>query len=152
MKPYKKRKIAYHELIEIDGWKIKCYQITKKEAFTATANYNEAVRQLPEWLAMKNNFDDSHNKIGFLIVHQGTEGVFCIVNWWVGEEMLNTHIFLSGIDSPSVFKKVSGTGLAPCIWELEVINFERVTWIDQVLKKKPADFDAYLGAHFSCLF
>lgn len=49
--------------------------------------------------------------------------------------MLNTHIFITNYDAISEFKKISGDGLAPCIWELEIINHERISWITNILKQ-----------------
>ena len=74
---------------------------------------------------MENSFNSSNEKIGFLILHSGTEGIFSLINWWVGENMLNTHIFLTAPKKPMDFTQISGNGLAPCIWELEVIYHER---------------------------
>ena len=47
---------------------------------------------------------DIHNilfneQIAFIIIHEATEGVFSLINWWVGENMLNTHIFLTAYDT-----------------------------------------------------
>jgi hypothetical protein len=64
--------------------------------------------------------------------------------------MLNTHIFLTVTDSPAVFTQISGDGLAPCVWELAVINHERVAWTNHVLKQSTApDFSGYLGDVFN---
>jgi hypothetical protein len=37
----------------------------------------------------------------------------------------------------------NGTGLA-CVWEMEVLDFERRAWLEYVLKQ--GDVDAYLAA------
>ena len=37
---------------------------------------------------------------------------------------------------PNEFKKISGNGLAPCIWELEIIYHERTSWINNILKEE----------------
>ena len=66
--------------------------------------------------------------------------------------MLNTHIFKTDYNNLNRFDKISGDGLAPCIWELEIINHERLSWINQVLKKpKNTDFQEYLDATFSVI-
>ena len=48
--------------------------------------------------------------------------------------MLNTNIFFTKPENPNEFQKISGDGLAPCIWELEIINHERISWTNNVLK------------------
>jgi len=30
---------------------------------------------------------------------------------------------------------ITSTGLVGCVWELQVVNFERLAWIQHVLKK-----------------
>lgn len=59
--------------------------------------------------------------------------------------MLNTHIFITPHTSTNTFTKISGDGLAPCVWELEIINHERVSWTQHILKNMPQpDYKAYL--------
>lgn len=143
MKPYRPRKIQYSECYHLGAWTVKIYTIAKEDHYMAQAHYETAKQQLPVWLALKNGFNDDHHHCAFLIVHQGKEGVFAIVNWWVDEEMLNTHVFLSDIKEPANFQRISGGGLAPCIWELEVINYERSAWMKYVLQPDVPDFERY---------
>ncbi|MEM7654489.1 MAG: hypothetical protein AAF399_00040 [Bacteroidota bacterium] len=149
MQPYQTRKIAFHELLKVDDWQIKVYTIAKTGDFSHPAFYEQVKAELPKWLALKNNFDDSHDRIGFLILHGGTEGIFSLVNWWVGTNMLNTHIFLTDPQQPDHFTKISGDGLAPCIWELEVINHERISWMYHVLKQVEPNYPAYLSDEYN---
>lgn len=144
MAKYQTRKIRYKQLVEVEGWKIKVYTLMKQGSFEHEAFYQNVLSELPSWLKIKNGFNDSNDQIAFLILHVGTEGIFSLVNWWVGKNMLNTHIFLTDHDNTNSFKKISGNGLAPCTWELEIINHERVSWTNHVLKPESPDFDAYL--------
>jgi len=132
---YKPRYIRFSEILTIGDWQVKIYSISKTATFQATDIYQYALDELPKWLEIRNSFDASHDRIAFLIIHAGTEGVFSIINWWVGKNMLNTHIFFTDYENPGQFKKISGDGLSPCIWELEVIDYERKSWIENVLKK-----------------
>jgi hypothetical protein len=136
MEIYKTRKIRFREIIEINNWKIKVYTISKIGEFDHPNFYQNVLTELPEWLKMENNFDASNDKIGFLILHAGTEGIFSLINWWVGKNMLNTNIFLTNPEKPNEFSKISGDGLAPCIWELEIINHERISWTNNILKNE----------------
>lgn len=152
MKIYKPRIIEYHELILIDNWQLKVYTIVKDGTFEYPEFYANVQLQLPNWLSLDNSFNSNHNSLGFLILHAGTEGIFSLINWWVGDNMLNTHIFKTDYKNLNRFDKISGDGLAPCIWELEIINHERLSWINQVLKKpKNPDFREYLDATFSAI-
>lgn len=59
--------------------------------------------------------------------------------------MLNTNIFMTNPEIPHQFKKISGDGLAPCIWELEIINHERISWTSNVLKQHNPNYEKYLN-------
>ena len=90
MKKYKTRKIQYKELIEINDWKIKIYTISKVGEFNHPIFYRNVINELPKWLNMQNSFDSTNDKVGFLILHSGSEGIFSLINWWVGKNMLKT--------------------------------------------------------------
>ncbi|HAS46996.1 MAG TPA: hypothetical protein DCS93_41315 [Microscillaceae bacterium] len=145
METYQTRKIAFRELLPIHDWQVKSYTITKHASFRAETTYQAVLQQLPQWLKMENSFNAKHQKIAFLIVHEGTEGVFVLVNWWVGDNMLNSLIFMAKHEHPEVFEQISGDGLMACVWELEVINHERISWLNHVLKPSPqSQFENYL--------
>jgi len=137
MEAYKTRNIIFREIVTIDNWRVKIYTISKIQEFNHPDFYKNVLEQLPKWLKLENSFESSNDKIAFLILHSGTEGIFSLINWWVGKNMLNTNIFLTNPKKPSDFKKISGDGLAPCIWELEIINHERVSWTHHILKQIP---------------
>ncbi|MBU2649761.1 MAG: hypothetical protein KKA81_02395 [Bacteroidetes bacterium] len=150
MRTYKPRRIEFKEVFEINDWKIKIYMITKLVEFNHPEFYKNVKAEIPKWLKMENSFNSENDKIGFLIIHSGTEGIFSVINWWVGINMLNTHIFLTRIEQLDKFEKISGDGLAPCIWELEVINHERISWISNILKQEPMiDYQDYLEDVFN---
>lgn len=146
MEEYKTRKISFRELVKIDNWQVKVYTISKIGEFDHPVLYKNVIDQLPKWLKQENSFDATNDKIAFLILHSGTEGIFSLINWWVGKNMLNTNIFMTTLNKPDEFKKISGDGLAPCIWELEIINHERISWTKNILKQntKP-QYRAYLN-------
>ncbi|MFL1895205.1 hypothetical protein ACJRPK_05850 [Aquimarina sp. 2-A2] len=145
MKKYKTRKINFIELINVNDWKIKIYTISQNGDFRQDAFYQNVIEKLPKWLAIDNGFDSSNDKIGFLILHRGKEGIFSVINWWVGKNMLNTNVYLTESTKPDRFKKISGNGIVACVWELEIINHERTSWLNNILKKEPIpSFEIYL--------
>ena len=146
---YKARHIKFKELISVGPWHVKCYTISKHDEFRSEVIYNQSLNNLTEWLQEMNSFDPRHNHMAFLIVHEGTEGVFSLINTWVGSNMLQTHIYISSYEDPGDTKKISGDGLFACIWELEIINHERLSWVENILKKSEPDFSSYLKDIFS---
>ena len=149
---YQPRPITFKEILKIEDWTIKLYTIIKNESLINPEIIENVQTELPNWLNLKNGFNNENDKIGFLIIHCGTEGVFSIINWWVGQNMLNTHIFFSDYSNTKSFKKISGNGLAPCIWELEVIGFEKKIWTENIIKKFPnPDFNNYINNTLSTI-
>ncbi len=146
MTVYQTRKIRFKELVEINDWKIKIYTISISGEFDHPEFYQNVLDILPKWLELKNGFDSAHENIGFLILHSGKEGIFSLINWWVGKNMLNSNVFITAPGKPNEFLKISGDGLASCVWEGGIINHERISWINNVLKPAPnPDYDRYLA-------
>lgn len=139
------RDIAYSETIHQDDWVIKVYTITKEKQFRAKETYQAALEKINSWLRISNQFNDENDGLAFLIIHEGSEGVFSILNWWVGGNMLNTRIYLSEYFDPTSFRCISDLGLAPCVWELEVIDFERKLYIEHIMKAEPKNKAAYIS-------
>ncbi|MFP4846967.1 hypothetical protein [Winogradskyella sp. PE311] len=149
MEDYKPRLIKFKELYKTGDWFIKIYIITKDDLNSNTKFYRNVKEKLPKWLELKNDFNSKHDHVGFLIIHEGTEGIFSLINWWVGGNMLNTHIFKTNYDNLKEFEKISGNGLAPCVWELEIINRERLAWTNLILKQNlQPNFKTYLNTTF----
>lgn len=131
---YKPRKIEFLQLSEVDNWKVKIYSITNKEKFTSFDILQKVVAKLPIWL---NKAEESHipsHKIAFLIVHEAREGVWVLLNWWTGGEMIETKVYFVDYETPNIIRKSPyGTNSLLCVWELEVFLHERKTWIKEVL-------------------
>jgi hypothetical protein len=152
MNDYTPRYIRFEELISIQDWKVKVYSISENEHFDHPEFFTAAIAELPKWLSIENSFNSKHEGMAFLILHSATEGFFSLINWWVGENMLNTHIFLTPKGESDHFKIISGDGLSPCIWELEVIDHERRSWLEYVLKRAPSPrYDEYLDQRYNGL-
>jgi hypothetical protein len=145
MSSYQPRQIKFKELIQQNGWRIKTYIISKNGDDENPVFYKHVLANLPVWLNLKNGFNDVHEHLGFLVLHLGTEGIFSIINWWVGANMLNTHVFLTKYDQLDSFQLISGKGLAPCVWELEIINYERIALMRHMLKPDKPHTEGYLS-------
>lgn len=150
MRSYKPRTAEFLRIHEIEGWRIKVYTLTHKEFFTSHEILENALASLPVWLQNSRNYDLPDYRIGCLIVHEGNEGVFCILNWWTGENMLQNHVYLATQERPDGFKPYSEGGIAFCVWELGIAWHERNAWVEHVLKHPDnPQFDAYLNDTFS---
>lgn len=141
---YKERKINFLEVETLNKWSIKIYTITMKVTFAAESVIQASKKQLNNWLTDMNSFDANHEHMAFLIVHECAEGVFVLINTWVGNNMLQRHIYITH-DGGVSFKKISGDGLCACIWELEIIHFESKAWTKHVVTQNDnPDYQKYL--------
>jgi hypothetical protein len=70
---------------------------------------------------------------GFTIAHDAANAGLALVYWWANENELHQRVFAAPIDDPAALEPADGTGMA-CVWELEVIDFERRAWLEDVLK------------------
>jgi len=146
MTQYEPRYINHKATVTAGDWRVKVYTVSKTIEFEQPQFYSQVMDKLTHWLELENSFDSSHEHMAFLILHDATEGIFSIVNWWVGKNMLNTHVFLTPHHSPTEFNQISGDGLLACVWELEVIDHERRSWIDNVLKQGDSpDYWTYMS-------
>jgi len=70
---------------------------------------------------------------GFTIAHDAATAGLGIVYWWANDNELHSRVFSSPLEDPGDLEPADGTGMA-CVWEMEVIDFERRAWLDDVLK------------------
>jgi hypothetical protein len=131
---YKPRTIRFIRDEQVGDWKLKVYGIgthapdARPEFVDATLE--AAAGALPEG-----------GGSGFVIAHDATSAGLGLVYWWANDNEIHGRFFLSPLEDPAAVEPIEGTGLA-CVWELEVLDFERRAWIEDVLKK--GDVGAYL--------
>ena len=80
-------------------------------------------------------------KTGFTIAHDGRAAGLGLVYWWAHENELHRAAYVSPLDDPGALEPLADAGLA-CVWELEIIDFERRAWLHDVLIND--DLEAYL--------
>ena len=102
--------------------------------------------RLPRQALVDATRDAAHEAVpedafGFTIAHDARTAGLGLVYWWANENEIHSRLFVSPFDDPGRLEPVAGTGMA-CVWELEVIDFERKAWLDDVLKS--GDVESYL--------
>lgn len=125
---YEPRQIAFagrqdrvkHYGIGVDGQ-------ARPELLEATAN--AAAEVLPD------------GALGFTIAHDAAGAGLGLVYWWANDNEIHMRAFASPKDDPAALEPAAGTGMA-CVWELEVIDFERRAFLEDVLKA--GDVERYL--------
>jgi hypothetical protein len=144
MRLYKPRNTNCRDLLSINNWTVKVYTITNRKHFESSITLRAAIANLPEWLDKSKALDFETHGTAFLIVHEGTDGVWTLVNWWVDGEILQSLTFHTDFRQPTKFHPFRGEGFVACVWEMDVIVFERAMWIEHILMKaREPDFKAY---------
>lgn len=147
---YKKRPVKFLELYEHDGWKIKIYSISLRNGFVSNELLESAKANIPAWLKNSSNYPLEVHKYATLILHESKEGNFVIINWWIDENMLQQHVYVSSYEDPSTLNLYSDKGITTCVWEMAVLWFERNAWVQFVLMNPDSpDIEKYLAAQFN---
>ena len=130
------RSIRFIRREDLDGWRLKVYGIgthapdARDELVDATVGAAHEV--LPDG-----------GGDAFVIAHDAKGGCLALVYWWANENEIHHAFFASPLEDPGTLARWDGTGMS-CVWEMEVIDFERRAYLEHVLKR--ADRDAYLAA------
>lgn len=143
---YSPRNFRFHRLVAIGDWQVKVYTISFKEEYGAVEVLENALAHLEDWMEAAQALNFPTHRAAFLIVHEGRDGVWSILNWWIGGEMLQMTTFYTSYEEPSTFRHHPNNSAMACVWELAVTGHERQAWINHVLKQADApDWEAYFN-------
>ena len=146
--PYVERPIRFLGVWSHADWRLKVYSISAKRRICdpdlVAAAKDVATKTLPQPALSPERYG-----LGTLIVHEGNDANFVLLDHWAGENMLHHQVFTSPLERPLELTDFSYTKLAMCVWELHVLAFERQAWIDTVLRQtEHPDFEGYLARRF----
>ena len=132
---YRPRSIRFIGREQLDGWQLKVYGIgthapDARPALVA-ATLDAARVALP-----------AGGGAGFVIAHDAMTTGLSLVYWWANENEIHGRFFASPLDDPNAYVSYDSTGLS-CVWEMEIMDFERRAWLADVLKND--DLDGYLA-------
>lgn len=148
MQKYQPRKVEFHQLLTFDDWRVKVYTITHRTSFASSNVLTNAIANLPKWLAEAIALQLPIHNIAFLVVHEGRDGVWTLINWWVDENMLQSMTFFTRTDQPDEFAPLPHGTFMACVWEMAVLSFERAMWIEHILKQADhPDFTGYCNQY-----
>ena len=141
--PHRTRPIRYERTVPIADWRIKLYTITTHGSLARPALIDETLRRAPEVLPASTTVD--HYGIGFAIVHDAMTASIALYYWWQSFNELHQRVFAGPKDDPRAMTQLANQ-TAGCVWELEVIDFERRAWLaDMLANPRGPDVEAYLS-------
>ena len=109
-----------------DGLAIKPYTIARDGADAPSLALIGTARRIAETEIPKAAaYDTGHHGLGFAILHEGEEAIWLLLHWWAHGDICCRALFRA--DSGTLeFEDVSKRSLMACVWELRVIDHERV--------------------------
>lgn len=145
--PYETRKVRGLGTSELQGWKIKTYEIFQHNdpwrTEGATAPIVISAKNMASTLLEDPPCATTRYGVGFLIVHRGKDRNWILLDWWYEREILKQILMSAPLNEPEKIV-VEQSNLLACTWELAVIAFERQAWIDCVLNNPNGpDLEAY---------
>ena len=151
LQPYAPRPVRYLGLEHCDGWRIKTYSISVKSERVDEGVVALVRSLLPAWLAQHTAYPLDSYRIASLILHEGREGCFAILSWWIDSNMLQTQVYLATDPGRRHFHLFSDRGIFTCVWEMAVHWHERNAWVRHVLSgpQDASSLDRYLSDHFN---
>ncbi len=143
---YAARRCDYLGVWEVDGWKIKAYAIP----FGRDAARQELINAAKQ--KMSENLPDASEPgtpgVGFIVIHDAEDAGFILFDWWANNIEIHQKIWYAEVNKPTELHDVP-TPVVACMYELEIIDFERRAFIDNLRGNKGVlDKNAYLELHF----
>ncbi|WP_461012333.1 hypothetical protein [Streptomyces capparidis] len=115
---------------EAGGHLIKLYAIEAPGRAVTPAAEEAALARAADQLRLERSAGSLG--LGCVIVHAGGDGDYLLVHTWVEAYMSRLAVFTGPADRPELLRP-GAAGLAPCVWEAEVLSHERDAYLRRVL-------------------
>lgn len=141
---YRDREIRFLGVREVGGWRLKLYAIRYGSRPLLGPVYERglvlAVAELPAPAVTA-----ERPGVGFVIFHQGRGVHYLVLNWWDRENELFNRVLTRPFGEAAAWSRARG-GETACVWDLEVLAFERDAYVERVLSRPEApDLAGYLA-------
>ena len=139
--PYEHRQMRFLELHERNGFTLKLYSVVFGDSDFDMARFvtglEIATSEVP-------TADASNGRpgVGFAILHQGNAMDYVVLGWWDRENELPLRVFVR----ESEVWRPAGTNESLCVWDLEIVWFERNAYLQSILCDRGASIENYLEA------
>lgn len=150
MRPFAQRPISSIGVTFHDDWALKRYTIVYGEQPVDWRGFEPglalAVRSLPEPAVTAERLG-----VGFLIAHRGAGADYVVLGWWDRENELPLRVVVRDQTPGAEWRPARGSE-SVCVWDLQVIGFERDAYVTTVLAggatgEDGGRRDAYLARH-----
>lgn len=133
--------------VSLNGYRLKPYSMYLTDKKEKTALQDSELHSLLQTCLPPSPEPLDHG-VGFLIVHYARDGDYLLVSRWYGGNMLKHELF-ELLSDPGGWRAepLRSTNIVACVWELQVITFERQSWVCTAMAKggTEASFESYLN-------
>jgi len=146
--PHRTRPIRFLRAERIAGWRLKLYTIATHGQTARPEFIDETLRRAPDVFgAWPGATGDVRHGVGFVTAHDAATACIALYYWWQSFNELHLQIHIGPRDDPRAMTRFEGQA-AGCVWELEIVDFERRAWLADVLANPAGpDVERYLGRH-----
>ncbi|MBB5014165.1 isochorismatase [Rehaibacterium terrae] len=136
MHAYRPRPRRCLGLRDLGGWMLKHYEISVDGLWPDEAGFGTALA-LAEAALPQPPLAPGRLGVGFLILHRGRDCDYLVLAWWDRENELPLRVFVRPHGGGDW--RAARDGESFCVWDLEVIGFERDAYVATVLSASDAD-------------
>ena len=143
MKPFEPRRIRFLRLHEHEDWSVKIYSISLDASTIDEEVFAQGMilglDALPQPAV-------THERPGaaFCVMHQGRGADYLVLGWWDRDNEMPVRVFVRPADEDT-WRAARG-GESFCVWDLQVVAFERDAYVATVLAQPPLGVQAYLDS------
>lgn len=147
---YHPRPVQSLSPILIDDYRMKRYELSVAEPAVDKTFSDDNWRAFLAGCLPRNG-DAREHRVGFAILHYAQDGNYLLVSRWYGGNMLKHEAF-------TLTQAANGWSLDPllesrivaCVWELEVMSFERDAWVRTAMAQHGSapSLELYLDSKF----
>lgn len=141
--PFIARPIRYLGLIDLEGYRLKHYAIRYGSSPFRAGDFEAGLKVAFESLP-RPAITDTRPGVGFAIAHQGNGADYAVLGWWDNQNELPLRVVVRSQLKGDDWRPARG-GESVCVWDLEVIWFERQAYVQTLLNGSTAE--DYLDRH-----
>jgi len=147
---YLPRWVEAGTLIEVNGYRFKPYWMhisdRKEKQTIPPAELHTLIKT-----CVPSSVEPLDHAVGFLMVHYARDGNYLLISRWYGGNMLKHELFrLTHTEDGWQAEPLRSTNIIACVWELQIITFERQAWVCTAMAKggTAESFNSYLQIVF----
>lgn len=139
---YEPRPIRFRRVRAVNGWRLKEYSVTFGVAEFDDGSFADGVSMALTALPQP-AVTPARPGVGFVILHRGRGADYVVLAWWDNENELPLRVFVR--TNGEAAWRAARDSESICVWDLEVVAFERDAYVQNMLAASGADIDGYLA-------